>query len=715
MIRYLLIITFFLSTFLNVFAQDICGQTRYLEETFSSVNESTGILFGNANPYGLINSQNLRLDIYEPTGDTLEKRPVIVHAFGGAFLIGTRNQPDIPNWGRQYARRGYIFVSIDYRTGFNIASQNSVIRAAYRSAQDFHAALRFLKDNAAQYRLDMDNLVLTGSSAGCFAALILAFMEESDRPAATFGIPLEPSDLGCFFCSGNNNNNNERVDIKAVINNWGAMLDTSFIDLQANSLDNVPVISFHGDQDLIVPYDVGEPFNLPIFPNVFGSKPIHQRLDNQGIYNQLYTLSGFGHEPELLTPWITDTIVGEASRFLYPLMQPNTSDILGSTGVCVGDTASYSVHLTQGSEYCWNITGGNIIQNTGNTIEVVWTTLGQGEVEVTEYNYLHAKTTKTLEVETDLPPNTNFNFTSNDGLFSFQSLGNPNHIYTWNFGDGTTIISQNPIYQYTDTGTYEVTLTVNTGICSQSQTQTIVSDICPVANFSVNQSSGQVEIENLSQFYNDINWDFGNNETSTNINPNPVYESDGDYTIQLIVENDFCSDTLEQLIAVKNCAVADFDFVTNGLEIQLLNQSQNNVLNFWNIDGTNFSNSAPTFTFDEPGNYEINLLVYNQYNCSDSISKVITITGNDFTNISSFENDFEVRIYPNPAMNEIFIDLDRRLMQDIKMNIWDATGKKILNNQTYQNKIAIHDYSSGVYFIQITSSIGVFNSKFIKQ
>lgn len=714
MIRSLLFTLYCLILFQPIYSQDICGQNRYLEETFSNVDFTSGILFGNANPYGIVNSQNLRLDIYEPEGDTLAKRPLVIHAFGGGFLIGWRSEPDIPNWGNQYAKRGYAFVSIDYRLGFTVSSQNSAIRAAYRAAQDMHAALRFLKDNADTYRLDMDNVFLTGSSAGCFAALILAFMEEADRPAATYGTTLEPSDLGCFFCSGNNNNNNERVDIHAVINNWGAMLDTGFIDIAANPLDNVPVISFHGTNDLIVPYIDGYPFNLPVFPVVHGSKLIHERLDNQGIYNQLYPLFGLDHEPELLYPWVTDTIVGEASRFLYPLMQPPTSDIFGSTGACVGDTVSYSVDFRDKSEYCWSASGGTIVSNYGNEVVIVWNTVGNLEISVTEYNYIHAKTTKTLEVITDLPPNTNFNFTSNNGLFNFQNNGNPNHTFTWNFGDGTTIISQNPTYQYADTGTFEVTLTVNTGICTQSTAQIIVSDICPVANFVVNQSNGVVEIENLAQFYNDIEWNFGNNTTSSAQSPTPIFEEDGAYTIQLIVSNNFCNDTLEKTVDVRNCALADFDFTVNGLEIQLINESVNSILNFWNINGVNLSSPSPSFTFEEPGNYQVNLLVYNQYNCADSISRIITITGNDFTNIFDVANDFDALIYPNPASKNIYIDLDVNVLKDIEINIWDAAGKKILRS-IYQNKIDIQHFINGVYFIQITSNLGVYNSKFIKK
>jgi hypothetical protein len=207
-------------------------------------------------------------------------------------------------------------------------------------------------------------------------------MTDSDRPQSTFGILLEPGDMGCMDCSGNTYLNGRELRPKGIINNWGAMLDTTFIDPTAK--DNVPVISFHGTDDLIVPYNSGSPFSYPIFPVVRGSAPIHQRLDNLGITHQLVPLEGIGHEPWLTEPRWIDTVFVHAPPFLYEIMRPQTSPISGADLVTLGEVHTYSVTGGQGSTYCWTVTGGTIVADNGNSIDVLWNTLGTGTVSVTE-------------------------------------------------------------------------------------------------------------------------------------------------------------------------------------------------------------------------------------------------------------------------------------------------------------------------------------------
>jgi PKD repeat protein len=711
----IVVLLLLLISFAPLSAQNVCGQTRYLTEIFTDVDVTTGIKYGRARPYGSLFDQDLYFDIYEGRGDTLQKRPVVIHAFGGGFLIGFRNEPDIPNWGQQYAKRGYAFISIDYRIGFNVLDQNSAVRAAYRAAQDYMAALRYLKDNAATYRLDMDNVFVTGSSAGCFAAFIISFMEEADRPPSTYGTFLENSDLGCFTCSGNNNNNGQTVPIRAVINNWGAMLDTSFINIAANPADNVPVISFHGTNDLIVPYTSGYPFNLPVFPVVHGSELVHRRLDNQGIYNQLYPLYGLDHEPELIHRWVTDTIVGEASRFLYELMKPNTSQISGPASACVGDTVQYFVSFRAGSEYCWQVNGGNIISQNNNFVSVHWTTLGQVSIEVTEYNYLHAKTSRSLDITTGLPPNTNFSYSSSDGLFEFTSLENPAFTYSWQFGDGGSSGVQNPSHQYTDTGSYQVSLTVNTGICSKTATQTVVSDICPEADFTVTPLNGNASINNTSRFHNSAIWDFGDGTTSNDLNGQPDYQEDGNYTIRLIAQNDFCSDTTYRTVQIITCPEADFDYNANGLNVQFTNTSTNSFLSFWVINGVNYGINNPSFLFEEEGVYEVSLLVYNQNGCSDEITKTIEVFNEEVNSIRNLSQLSGVHIYPSPVSDFLIIETKLSNLQIEQASIYSTTGQLQLTTNFGFEKIDVSHLSSGIYLINLTIKGQAYFHKFVKQ
>lgn len=365
-----------------------CGSQRYLDAVFPQVNRTENILYANADPYGIIGGQDFYLDLYEPAGDTLAARPLIVFLHGSGFLVGDKAQPPIPDWAEYFARRGYVVASVGYRLGFNLTSGQSAERAVYRGVQDLRAALRFLAEFRQTYRLSLDHIVTAGTSAGCFAGLHSAFMQEADRPNSTYGIFLEPQDLGCADCSGNQFFNNQQVPVLGILNYWGAIGDTIWID----AAEQIPVLSIHGTADVVVPYQTGYPFSLPIFPTVQGSASITQRLVNLGIPNQLVTLYGAGHEPELTDNAYLDTLYEATVPFLYDLMRPNTPPIAGGDMPCAGSIGYYNVGpMPPGTRYCWTVTGGTVLYENGASIAVAWPAqLGTGSVSVQAYNTIDA-------------------------------------------------------------------------------------------------------------------------------------------------------------------------------------------------------------------------------------------------------------------------------------------------------------------------------------
>ncbi|MEM7104521.1 MAG: carboxylesterase family protein [Bacteroidota bacterium] len=371
----------------NVIAQN-CESLRYVDEIFNDVERNT-YLYGNADPYGIFSSQDLFMDVYTPVGDTLTKRPVIVFAYGGAFLIGDRRQPIIPEYCEYFSRRGYVTVSIDYRLGYNPISANSTERAVYRAVQDLRAAQRYLAEFSTDLGIDIEHMFLTGTSAGCVTAFHSVYLTEADRPSSTFGILLEPSDLGCPNCSGNTYFNSQDVPVKGIINHWGAIQNLNWIDTTAH--DNVPCLSFHGTQDLVVPYNCGNAFQLPIWPQICGSGEIHPRLDEVGIDNQLVTFYGAGHEPELTDMAYLDTMLMFATPFLFDLVKPETGLISGMDTLDQSVVETYSVPASTGSDYCWDIGQANLVSDNGNEIQISWDTPGTYTISVTELNCLHAE------------------------------------------------------------------------------------------------------------------------------------------------------------------------------------------------------------------------------------------------------------------------------------------------------------------------------------
>ena len=387
----------------SLFSQS-CENQRYRDSVFDVVKTSD-IIFANVQAIPAVYvsenvtvSQNLFMDIFEPADDTLSKRPVVIFAFGGGFLIGGKDDEDAQTYCDSMAHTGYVAVSIDYRLGMNIASPSSAVRAIYRAAQDYSAAVRFLKEYAELYHIDTNYIFTGGVSAGSFSAMNLAYMQENDRPTDTYasGGLIPSPDLGCLHCSGNTYNHNTKA--KALLNCWGALLDSSWMDIN----DNTPLISFHGDADLIVPFGTGFPFTaLFLMPEVYGSQPITERANNIGLFNQFHPFAGQGHNVWGTvvnnnfvggqTPYF-DTIFQETKEFFYPFLQPFSPVISGPFNVCIGDTLVYSVVQNQGSTYCWEVQGGSITSSNvqQNQISVLWQIAGTGSIKAIEINHMQA-------------------------------------------------------------------------------------------------------------------------------------------------------------------------------------------------------------------------------------------------------------------------------------------------------------------------------------
>ena len=213
----------------------------------------------------------LFMDVYLPEGAGLRARPLFLMIHGGAFYNGDKAEPEFEGWCRYFASLGYVAASINYRMGYLLLS-DEVERAGYRALQDANAAVRFLVGQE-RYHIDPQRVFVAGTSAGAITALNLAFMQEEDRPKSTRGGVIG-SLIGGIF--GNNiidegpidklnPGDSTRFHICAVGNMWGAVSDLSMLDHA-----NVAVISFHSENDPIVPYGYDNPFAI-LFKDVFES------------------------------------------------------------------------------------------------------------------------------------------------------------------------------------------------------------------------------------------------------------------------------------------------------------------------------------------------------------------------------------------------------------------------------------------------------------
>ena len=299
---------------------------RFAEPVFDEVDVFTAIPFSSAIKEGDTSPTTLYLDFYEPHGDTLSARPLVITVFGGAFVAGGRDYADMQAYCTRLAKHGYAAASIDYRllSFFNL-SQKSLIRDAYMAAQDVSSAIRYFKAHDEEYRIDTDQVFLLGNSAGSIAILCELFMDESERPAETFENP----DLGPMHSSGFDEYAGFSPAVAGAIPHWGGV---NSLDVLSEE-EYVPLCMLHGTDDTTVPYDSGYCFN-GVFPDVmpymYGSHSIAGRLDEIGITDyEFHSFENEGHAFYFslyqLVDEKFDTCFSITRDFLYQHLEISTS------------------------------------------------------------------------------------------------------------------------------------------------------------------------------------------------------------------------------------------------------------------------------------------------------------------------------------------------------------------------------------------------------
>lgn len=169
----------------------------------------------------------LKMNVYKPMGGIQRaKRPLVIFVHGGAFVSDADfNEPEMNGMAIEFAKRGYVSASLDYREGLHLkaygtgfpgtinlwnfpgavvnwnaearlfaADSAETIRAIYRAQQDVKAAIRYFKSRAAIDSIDVCAIFLAGHSAGAIAVLQTAFTDRlEEKPSLTESLSTLPN------------------------------------------------------------------------------------------------------------------------------------------------------------------------------------------------------------------------------------------------------------------------------------------------------------------------------------------------------------------------------------------------------------------------------------------------------------------------------------------------------------------------------------------
>lgn len=106
-----------------------------------------------------------------------KKHPIIVYYHGGAFLAGDKKYR--VSVSEYYAKEGYFVFCVNYRMAPEVDYKGI--------ATDCVDALNYVEKLAEDYSIDLDNIVLTGDSAGGYIAAYLASIKYNETLCDVIG------------------------------------------------------------------------------------------------------------------------------------------------------------------------------------------------------------------------------------------------------------------------------------------------------------------------------------------------------------------------------------------------------------------------------------------------------------------------------------------------------------------------------------------------
>lgn len=274
-----------------------CEGGRYKNELFPGFYDGplpslpSAVVYG-SNVDNTGNNQSLDMYVFQPQNDTATKRPLVILAFGGSFITGAKESPDILKLCNAYVKRGYVAVSIKYRIGANPIDSINMMKAVLRGVQDMKACIRFFKKDAYtdnEYRIDTNNIFVGGVSAGAFVGIHTAYLDKISELQPW----IQDSAVVLGGLDGNSGNPGYTTTVKGVVNLCGAIGDTTWMEP-----GNPSIISMHGTDDGTVPYDT-RIINVQGVDIIYvnGSRDLDVRAENIGLRHQLYTWYGADHTP----------------------------------------------------------------------------------------------------------------------------------------------------------------------------------------------------------------------------------------------------------------------------------------------------------------------------------------------------------------------------------------------------------------------------------
>ena len=247
------------------------------------------------------------LDVYYPNNDS-GSRPVFMFIHGGGFKGGTKTKPEIVDMANYYTSRGWVYISVDYRTveelgkidhktpeellnyfkgiapesWVNFALQGAETPqqllqsiAMYTAQRDAKAALRWIVANANTYKINTDYITVGGASAGAITTVALGISDAED-----FRDEISSKDDPTLLST----NLNASYNVKSMVYFWGSNIKLDVFE----GVYNLNQYARYDSNDPELFMGHGEAYD-PVTPYEEALE-LQDIYNTSGVYNKLVTL-----------------------------------------------------------------------------------------------------------------------------------------------------------------------------------------------------------------------------------------------------------------------------------------------------------------------------------------------------------------------------------------------------------------------------------------
>ncbi|WP_282041797.1 PKD domain-containing protein [Winogradskyella flava] len=285
-------------------------------------------------------------------------------------------------------------------------------------------------------------------------------------------------------------------------------------------------------------------------------------------------------------------------------IQPNTlfTTSLDSDNTLTVVFRSYS---TDAVSYQWDFGDGN--SSTEADPDYTYATGGLYTVTLTTISSDGLEATATADVS---PIFVDFDFTTLDSQVTFNNLTSGASSLEWDFGDGTIVEWEledteqdpdfNPVHGYLTEDTFQATLTATDFLGRAfSVTKSIEGLVLStVPNFTFSVSSLTVQFTDDSLLAVTHSWDFGDGNTSNEVNPTHTYAAPGAYDVTLTTTNEAGVARNITISVPVGGVTPTFPAVIQNGDMETYPTSENNnndLVDAWTVDPDNsFNNGSPT-------------------------------------------------------------------------------------------------------------------------